>query len=279
MSETKIAEAANQERTADKNSALKDQIMSLGNDKFGFAADMMGRSEQELKNDTYRNYIKTFMRKIGKIYEGSDVSAEQIEADMALIQKFNGLGMALTPIYFDVVKDIRKRLGFVPVDVVATVGYPSAISTVKAMQTDMDICLSYGADGTIMVFPTATIALNQVAAVEEQYAKIARKSKKLFGLAINPDFSEEYTKKLFELINETQISSVTLLGEGLEAKVLSKFVKTVCDCNVDKEIKVFCSLKTFDDISVVLKSGAAKIYTTCFEELGEELVKEFNVQL
>ena len=241
---------------------------------------MMGRSERDLKNETYRTYIKTFMSKIGKIYIGNNVTAEQIEADFAEVAKFNGAGIAIAPIYFDVIKNIKKKNeGVMPVSATALIGYPAGLSTLDGKQTDIKECLKDGAGSLLLVFPTAAISLGVVEDLKNEYARIAKKSKVGVGIAVNPDYPEEHLKKLMELIDDTHISTITLIAERLEIKELSKFVSSVASHKGAKKLCVHCSLSTFDEISSLLKRGADKIYTSYFDALGEELIQKFNVEL
>lgn len=257
-----------------------EEIAKLKEDKFGFAADMMGKSEQDLKNDTYRTYIKTFMNKIGKIFVGNSVSAEQIESAVPQMLRFNGAGVCLAPIYFDVVGTIRKKTGVLSTSFGVVAGYPTGVSTLKGLQADIKECVKNGASEIIAVFPTASVALEKAYSLKNDYVKLAKKNKKAtFGIAVNPDISEEHLKKLLESLNQSAVKSVTLLAEGLDALALGRFVTTVANAKGNLTLNVFCALSTFDEVSYLIKRGADKIYTPYFENIGEELIQQFGVQM
>lgn len=259
---------------------IEERPVSIKEDKFGFAADMMGKSEQDLKNDTYRTYIRTFMNKVGKIFSGNSVNGEQIECAIPQIVRFTGAGICLSPIYFSVVKDIKKKTGILPVSFTVVAGYPFGVSTIKGLQADIAECVKSGANNITAVFPTASVALEKVYALKSEFVKLAKKNKKtVFGIAVNPDFPEEQLKKLLDALKGSAVENITLLADGLDAVALGRFVTTVANAKGNLKLNVFSSLSTFDEVSYLIKRGADRVYTPYFESIGEELIQQFGVQM
>lgn len=259
----------------------KEEVISLiKEDKFVFAADMMGKTEQDLKNDTYKSYIRTFMNNIGKTFESNSASLSKIEGAILTVKKFNGAGVLLSPICFDVVKRIKNKIESLAVPVFTLAGANRGLSTIGGLKKDISVALKCGASGIVTVLPTASIELGSLVAVKKEFISLSKRYKKYsFGIAINRDFPTERIKTFIEEIKNSKINSITLLAEGLDVVELGNHVTKLANVKGNKKLVVACSLGTFDEISYILKRGADKVFTTHFESLCEELIEKFGVQM
>ncbi|MBE7089541.1 MAG: hypothetical protein E7362_01920 [Clostridiales bacterium] len=259
----------------------KEEFLSIiKEDKFVFAADMMGKTEQDLKNDTYKSYIRTFMNNIGKSFKSNSASLAKIESAISTVKKFNGAGVVLSPICFDVIKRIKNKVESSNVSVLTLAGAPCGLSTIGGLKKDISVAIRRGANGIVAVLPTASIELSNLVAVKKEFVSLARKYKNYpFGIAINPDFPTERIKTFIEETKNSKITCITLLADELDVVELGNYVTKLANVKGDKKLAVTCSLDTFDEISYILKRGADKVYTAHFESLCEELIQKFGVQM
>lgn len=269
-----------EEKPVQEERAKEEVISLIKEDKFVFAADMMGKTEQDLKNDTYKSYIRTFMNNIGKSFESNSASLSKIEGAILTVKKFNGAGVVLAPICFDVVKRIKNKIESLKVPVLTLAGANRGLSTIGGLKKDISVALKCGASGIVTVLPTASIELGSLVAVKKEFISLSKRYKKYsFGIAINPDFPTERIKTFIEEIKNSKINSITLLAEGLDVVELGNHVTKLANVKGNKKLVVACSLGTFDEISYILKRGADKVYTAHFESLCEELIEKFGVQM
>ena len=266
-----------EEKPVQEESAKEEVISLIKEDKFVFAADMMGKTEQDLKNDTYKSYIRTFMNNIGKTFSLNTVSPAKIESAICMAERFNGAGILLSPIYFDALKRIKSKMGSLIAPIFTMAGMPYGLSTIDGLKKDISYSIESGATRIMAVLPTASIELGNLVAVKKEYVKLAKKYKKYpFGIAINLDFPLEQLKIFLGEVKHGKISSVTLFADDLEIEALGNYVTALSGIINDKKLIVTCSLDKFEDISYLFKCGVDKVYTTHFEGLCDELIQKFG---
>jgi len=246
-------------------------------DKFDLAK-VLGKTESGMKAEFYVYQIKELMQKVGKVFDTKRVSVPEIHESYAEISKLGVCEMLVSPIYASECAKAEKKnpsgskFG-------AIIDYPYGESSFKAKLVEVKNCIKSGFDSITVTYPTSAAFLNKLNAEKNTVVKLAKKCKVPFGIAINSDMPMEDVRKLLKSIANSKISFITLLLDKVDNVTLWDYLEEIAVYKGKFKVYAYTSIRNVKDLSKLLGYSADRIYTPYVEDIGQELLAKFGVEL
>ena len=264
-----------------KKSETKEEVKDVkpkNPDKFNLAK-VLGKTESGMKAEFYVYQIKELMQKVGKIFDTKRVSVADISDCYASLQKFGASELLVSPIYASECAKVEKRGGDASVSFGAIIDYPFGESSFKAKLTELKNCLKCQFNSVTVTFPTSAVYLGKTNAEKNNVVKLAKKCKVPFGVALDSEIPMDDMRKLLKAFANSKISYVTLLLDKMDRISMLDYFEEVAAYKGKLKVYVYSSVNNLKDLSTLIELSADKVYTPFVEEIGQELLDKFDVEI
>ncbi len=257
----------------------KEQIKEDEFSGFPDLAKLMGTTVNELKDEFFLFQIRKLMSRLAKTVIRFGVSDKQMEKLFYNAKQLEMDEIIVAPAFLPACVKQVKKLGEEGFKVGALVDFPFGESTIKSKISEVKECVKTGVDDITVMMPSMLVCKENIKQLKKQSAKIAKLYKGFAGIALNAtDLNEEQIKLAIKAVNRTKLAFLTFVfGTATLDEVNSKMaiVKKYKD---GKQIFALANVDTAEGVMALFSNGVDKILTPYADEIGEELVKRFNVK-
>lgn len=242
-------------------------------------AHLLGKTESGLKTEFYAYQIKELMKSVGIIIPRDNINGEKLVNAYKEALKYGVDEISITPYFYQACKDLERKSKESSVKFGTMIDYPYGESSFKARLADVKASVNNGLDVCTIVLPYSAITMGELCAEKSKLNKLCKAGKKNVGVAIKADFKQEECKKILKLIDGIKCSHITLLAEGVSAEKISEILKVLATYKFEKKVYVYSTIKTVEELSLLIESKVDKIYTPYLEEIGSGLTEKFGIKL
>lgn len=239
-------------------------------------SEILGKSEQTLKQEFYCYKVKELMQKVGLIIEDK---ATQIEIQEDMEQAYN-LGIKdflVTPFYYSVVKglNLKYRKG---ISLSVAVDYPLGEEEFKGKVAGVKEACKNGADYVMCVLPEKAIKLACFMQEKRKIAKCGRVSKKPFGVIAKASLEESELQRILKNTDCIKSDSIVIEGYGEDVYKLKDSIRTAISFKGNRKLFVITSVDTVEKLTLIMDGKIDKMFTPHANRIAQELNKIATLQ-
>ena len=239
-------------------------------------AQILGKSEQTLKQEFYLYKVKELMQKIGLILENK---ATQTEIQENIDQAYS-LGIKdflVTPFYYSLIKKlgIKYRKG---ISLSVAVDYPLGETEFKGKVVGVKEACKNGADYIMCALPEKTIKLACLVQEKKKLIKCGKVSKKPFGIIAKASLEDGELLKILQNTDSVKSDSIVIEGCGTDVYKLKEAVSVAISNKGRKKLFVISDINSVEKLTLLLDGKVDKIFTPYANGIAEELNKFATLQ-
>lgn len=247
-------------------------------DKFDLAK-ILGKTEDGLKNEFYVYQIKELMSKLGLWFLDKSLSFNSIVKQIKDAKELGVSEIVVTPVYYDACIQAERKSNGKVINHTVLIDYPNGEGSYKSRLAEVKDAVKKDVDNIIAIYPAVSIALDRFSEDKYRINKLARISKKPFGVALDISIGEENLNKILKAIDGHKVKKIVLISMGSEKEQTVNAVKSVSALKGNPELCVFTDVSSTEDLSLLMDAGAMKIYTPFVFTIAKELTEKFGVEI
>ncbi len=248
-------------------------------DDFPDLAALMNVSVQELKEEFFLFQIRKLMGKMGKVIVRHSLTDKQVEKIFLNSATLKMGEILVSPVYIPTCARQVQKNDLHSLPVCTLIDFPFGESSLKSKIADIKDSVNSGVDGVTVVIPSVLTTPDYARDFKKQAKKIAKGYPNCAGIALNAtDLTDEQIKRAVKTVEKTNLNSITFMfGETAlpELKEKMAFINTV---KGDKKIKVLANVDSAEAVMALFKLDVDTILTPYADEIGEALIKRFNIK-
>lgn len=269
---------AEQENQAIKERATEIKGEQIVNDYTTFA-DLLNVSVNELKEEFYILQIRKIMSRMQKAILRHDLTSESLEKMFSKAGDYGLVGICLSPAYLPrCVKHIGKTKSFAP-RLSSIIDFPFGESLIKTKIDGIKESIKQGAN-SIMVACQGTLLK------QENIKELKKQCKKIYGVnkRINKGLifdAKEITKENYadaiKALKKIKLSSITLSFGDADMEEIKQELENLNGIKSEKKLFVLANVSKVEDAVELYKLGADMVITPFADQIGDDLLKRFNL--
>ena len=233
-------------------------------------AKILGKSQQDLKNEFFKYQLDMLLQKLGGIPKKSLVSFT--DAEDFLLQGYRAgiTEYIVSPFEFAIYKNIQKRHNLKNATFLTLCDELKGEGSFKGRLASAKILSKTGADGVVLPFPSRAWHFSCVGENKRKTIKIIKNCKKPIVLAID-NIEQNATLKTIKAIQPIKAKAIMLVANEFNFEKIQATIKGLLEVKFNKKLYVKCSCHTVEDFILLQELKADKIFTPFANELAKEL--------
>ena len=241
-------------------------------------AFLLSTNVDALKKEFYLTQVKKIMSKIKKVIVRYGVTDKELDVLFSKAEQCGLGGIVTAPAYLPKsIKQNKKRFAG-RINLTSLIDFPFGESSLKGKITDIKESKKLGASSVAVSLPSMMLGKENAKKLKKECRKYMAYSKKNAGIVLNAsDLTEEIFEKAIKVLNKTKIKYIILaFGEATVEEVKSK-LSLVSKSRMDKKLFVLANVENVERASELFKLGADSVLTPYADEIGDDLLKRFNL--
>ncbi len=272
-----------EQKEADKKEEVKENSQSKSHeckeDAFSTLAQMLGKSEKEIKEECILYQAKKIMASLGKVI----VRYAPEKSEFAKVfYNCSALGineLMLSPAYLSEAKRLVKNENYPIQQLSAIVDFPFGEGMFKRKITEVKDLLANKLGNVYVMMPTSLVDGEQIKVLKKQTLKFAKLNKAKIGVAFSAsDMSEEQLKNAIKTAEKTPVSTIVLVFGEVSEEEVKNIVQTAIKYKGNKKLKVLCNVKDEQAIISLVKMGVCSVLSPFADETGSNIIKRLNIE-
>ncbi len=247
--------------------------------EFPDLARLMNTTVAELKEEFFLFQIRKLMSKLAKALIRFSISDKQLEKLFYNAKALEIDEIVVEPTYLPACKKQVSRLGGEGFKVGSIIDFPFGGGTLKSKLASVKECVNAGVDDITVMMPTLLVTKENIKQFKKQSVKIGKAFKGNAGIALNAsDLDEEQIKLAIKTVNKTKLAFLTFVFGTASLDEVNAKMSIVKKYKDDKKIFALANVDNAEGVMALFTNGVDKILTPYADEIGEELIKRFNIK-
>lgn len=254
-------------------SPVKDEVIT--EKRANSIARLLGKSEDNLKNEFYRFKVKQLMKMVG-LHISRTKSQGEIEQELVLSEQAGVEDVLVTPFYFSLVKGLKKKTGK-RFKVNVAVDFPLGEDALKGKIAGVKEACKKGADYVMCALPENSVKLSCFGEERRKIHKCFKASKKPFGIIAKAGGDDGELVRILKNTDGIKSDSIVIQGQSQDIYALKEAVDTAVLYKGKRKVFVLTDVSTVDHLSMLLDSKADKVFTPYANVLGQQLLGQSEI--
>ena len=243
-------------------------------ERFSLASASLGKTQTQLKTDTYIGYLKEFSDGMGAFM--SPCNFDLALTSVMQIEKY-GVNKACLPSFcFDKqnveIKKLAKR-----VEINSLIGGKDGFITLRGIRADAKESKSAGVKKITVVMPDEVKSVMRIGYFLKKVQGVRRRVKLKTAIAVKTTVYEKTLDVLSNVFTKYDIDGLTVLVERFNQERVASLIKKLYEISNGKRVEIIGGNYTLEQIIALKENGLGTLYGEKVVEILDVLAQKFSV--